>query len=59
IKTSSRTALYRLCDFSMARVTFEAIMTDDRVSAVMSGRCLNLLAMPPENWDGCFILSSK
>ncbi|MDP7101380.1 MAG: hypothetical protein QF503_09550 [Rhodospirillales bacterium] len=43
----------------MARVTFEAITTDDRVSAVMSERCLNLLAMPPENWDGCFILSSK
>ena len=51
--------LYRLGDFSMARVTFETLITEDRVSAVMSERCLNLLAMPPENWDGNFELSSK
>jgi len=51
--------LYRTGDFSRARVIFEALMTDDFVSAVMSERCLNLLAMPPENWDGSFELSSK
>jgi len=52
-------AYYRLGDFSLARATFETLANEDRVSAVMSERCLNLLAVPPENWDGSFELSSK
>ena len=52
-------ALYRQGDFAVARDKFNRMIDSDPVSRIMSERCLNHLAQPPENWDGSFVLGSK
>ena len=52
-------AFYRDGDFSNAREILENIGDSDPVSMIMSERCLNYLAVPPDHWDGSFELSSK
>lgn len=51
-------ALYRSGDFEAALKGFQAI-EDDPPAAAMAGACQELIAEPPESWDGIHTLTEK
>jgi adenylate cyclase len=56
-------AAYRRGEWQGAIDTFQQLLVDypqDSPSQVFIGRCLNLLARPPEGaWDGVFVMKTK
>lgn len=54
--------LYRKGDFTAAMQAFENAATaglDDHLTRMYQQRCRNLIASPPENWTGVYVMTKK
>ena len=58
-KFSEALALFYQGDFARAKTSFSDVAGDDPVTRSYVAKCEDLIANPPQNWQGVWVITTK